>query len=159
MIDASLIAPRAAIMERIDAIIAARDAALAPEAPDLAEELLGCGEAILERWLEAHGAAPTRKRAEGFRLLALQRQGAKGDPSFNACRETCRELVYHYNLVRLDPDHGEVAHRLRLAAMVARHLALFIDGKLEIAGLGEFCCSSRSLRERDATGSDATPHD
>jgi hypothetical protein len=159
MIDASLIAPRAAIMERIDAIIAAPDAALAPAAPDVAEELLGCGEVILERWLEAHGAAPTRQRVEGFRLLALQRQGAKGDPSFNACRETCRELVYHYNLVRLDPGHGEVGHRLRLAAMVARHFALFIDGKLEIAGLGEFCCSSRPLRERDAAGSDATPHD
>jgi hypothetical protein len=159
MTDASLMAPRAPIMERIDAIIAAPDAALAPTAPDVAEELLGLGEGILERWLEAHGAAPTRQRAEGFRLLALQRQGAKGDPSFNACRETCRELVYHYNLVRLDPDHGEVAHRLRLAAMVARHLALFIDGKLDIAGLGEFCCSSRPLRERDVTGSDATPHD
>jgi hypothetical protein len=34
--------------------------------------------------------------------------------------------------------------------MVARHLVLFIDGKLENAGLGEFCCSSRPLRARDA---------
>jgi hypothetical protein len=30
--------------------------------------------------------------------------------------------------------------------MVVKHLVLFIDGKLENAGLGEFCCASRPLR-------------
>ena len=30
--------------------------------------------------------------------------------------------------------------------MVVRHLALFIAGKLEVAGLGEFCCASKPLR-------------
>jgi hypothetical protein len=144
----------ATLMERLEAIIDAPDGALAPAAPAVAAELLALGEAILERWLEAQGATPTEQRSEGFRLLALQRQGAKSEPSFNACRETCRELVYHYNLVRLEPGHEDIAHRLRLAAMVARHLALFVDGKLAVAGLGEFCCSSRPLRERDA----ATPH-
>lgn len=143
-------ATHSAVMDRLAAIIEAADADLATSAPAVAEELLGIGETILERWLAAHGAMPTRQRVEGFRLLALHRQAAKGDPSFNACRETCRELVYHHNLVRLDPAHAETARRLRLAAMVARHLTLFIDGKLETAGLGEFCCSSRPLRERDA---------
>lgn len=141
---------RVAPIDRLAAIAEASDAELAAAAPALADELLGLGEAMLERWLEAHDAVPTRQRVEGFRLLALHRQGAKGDPSFNACRETCRELVYRRNLVRLDPAHGETAQRLRLAAMVASHLALFIDGKLAAAGLGEFCCSSRPLRERDA---------
>ena len=61
----------------------------------LADELLALGEAILESWLAAHGETPTTRTVEGFRLLALHRQGARGDPSFNACRETCRELVYH----------------------------------------------------------------
>lgn len=46
-----------------------------------------------------------------------------------------------------------MARRVRLAAMVARHLALFIDGKLEVAGLGEFCCSARPLRENEAAQS------
>jgi hypothetical protein len=82
-------------------------------------------------------------------LLALHRQGAQGEPSFNACRETCRELVYHRNIVCLDPVHPETARRLRFGAMVARHLALFIAGKLEVAGLGEFCCSSRPLRQNE----------
>ena len=142
--------PLDAIAARIDAIVAAPDAALVADASGLADELLGLGEGILEAWLAARGTTPTTRTAEGFRLLALHRQGAKGEPSFNACRETCRELVYHRNLVRLDPAHADTARRLRLGAMVAKHLALFVGGKLEAAGLGEFCCSSRPLRQHEA---------
>jgi hypothetical protein len=156
MANRALIAPPAQVMDRIEAIIAASDTALAAAAPAVAGELLGLGEAVLERWLEAHGAMATRQLSEGFCLLALHRQGAKGKPSFNACRETCRELVYHHNLVCHEPGHPDTARRLRLAAMVARHLALFVDGKLEVAGLGEFCCSSRPLRERDTAPPSAT---
>jgi hypothetical protein len=111
-----------------------------------AADLLLLGEEVLEHWVIARGETPTQLRKEGFRLLALHRQGAKGDPSFNACRETARELAFHYNLITLEPDHPATAHRVRLAAMVARHLCLFVSGKMEVAGLGEFCCSSRPLR-------------
>jgi hypothetical protein len=148
----SLIAAQAGVMDRIEEILAAPDAALAAKSSAVAQDLLALCEAIVARWIEAHGVVPTGESWEGFRVLALQRQGAKGDLSFNACRETCRELVYHYNLVHLDPGHADVAHRLRLAAMVARHLALFIDGKLAVAGLGAFCCSSRPLRELGDAG-------
>ncbi len=137
-------------MDRLDGIVAMPDAALADAAPALAEELLAIGETALESWLTAKGVTPTDAKVEGFRLLALHRQGARGDPSFNACRETCRELAYHDNCVRQATDASEAARRVRLGAMVARHLVLFIDGKLETAGLGEFCCSSRPLRANDA---------
>ena len=137
------------IAARLSAIVAAPDAVLAAEAPDLADELLALGETILGIWLAARGERPTTCTVEGFRVLALHRQGARGDPSFNACRETCRELVYHHNLVSLEPAHAGVARRLRLGAMVARHLMLFIGGKLEVAGLGEFCCASRPLRQHE----------
>ncbi len=139
------------IATRLDAIVASTDAVLVAAAPELADEFLALADAILETWLTAHNATPTTHTVEGFRLLALHRQGARGDASFNACRETCRELVYHRNLVCLDPAHADTARRIRLGAMVGRHLALFIGGKLEVAGLGEFCCSSRPLRQRDAT--------
>ncbi len=138
------------VAARLDAIDATSDAALREKAGPCADELLALGETILERWLLAHDKTPTPDTVEGFRLLALHRQGARGEPSFNACRETCRELVYHHNLVRLDPVHNDTPRRLRLGAMVARHLALFIGGKLEVAGLGEFCCSSRPLRQNEA---------
>jgi len=139
------------VTERLDAIAAASDPALRENAAAYADELLMLGETILESWVLAYDKAPTGDTVEGFRLLALHRQGARGEPSFNACRETCRELVYHHNLVRLDPAHVDVPRRLRLGAMVARHLALFIGGKLEVAGLGDFCCSSRPLRQNEAT--------
>jgi hypothetical protein len=143
------------IATRIDKLVSETDAALLAKSTAHADELLALGEGIMETWLLARGETPTKREVEGFRLLALHRQGARGEPSFNACRETCRELVYHHNLVRLDPMHPDTARRLRLAAMVARHLALFIGGKLEVAGLGEFCCSSRPLRQRETTAQSA----
>ena len=82
-------------------------------------------------------------------LLALHRQGSKGEPSFNACRETCRELCYYYNLVTSEPEHPEAAKRIQLAVLVARHLLLFVSGKMQVENLGEFCCSSRPVRSRD----------
>ncbi len=136
-------------LQRLDAIVAMADAALAASAEDLAAELLAIGETALTSWLAAKGKTPTDREVEGFRLLALHRQGARGEPSFNACRETCRELAYAYNCVCAAPSGPETPKRLRLGAMVARHLVLFIDGKLETAGLGEFCCSARPLRAQD----------
>lgn len=109
-------------------------------------ELVGLGEEVLEHWITARGETPTEGEREGFRLLALHRQGCKGDPSFNACRETCRELAYYHNLITARPADGETAHHLRMASLVAKHLCLFVAGKLQVAELGEFCCSSRPLR-------------
>ena len=63
--------------------------------PDDADELLALSERVLEHWVAARGDLPTQDQREGFRLLALHRQGSRDLPSFNACRETCRELVYH----------------------------------------------------------------
>lgn len=134
----------------LDGLRDACDVELVAAAREHADELLVLGEAILETWLTARGESPTNEAVEGFRLLALHRQGARGEPSFNACRETCRELVYYRNLVHLEPAHSNVARRVRLGAMVARHLMLFISGKLEVAGLGEFCCASRPLRQQEA---------
>jgi hypothetical protein len=113
-------------------------------------DLLAVGEDILSHWIIARGETPTDATREGFRLLALHRQGARGEPSFNACRETCRELVYHYNLIAMEPAHPDTARRLRLAGMVAKHLYLFVSGKREVAGLGEFCCSSRPIQAAQA---------
>jgi hypothetical protein len=119
----------------------------AVEAPSLdAAGMLALGEAVLEAWLEAHGLTPTRERREGFRLLALHRQGAREAPSFNACRETCREIAWHFNLLALDPAHTDTPRRLAMMRFALRHLYLFVSGKLEQAGLGDFCCASRPLR-------------
>ena len=126
-------------------------------AADPAGRLLALAEAVLENWIEARGEAPTQEEREGFRLLALHCQGARGEPSFNACRETCREIAYHANLLRLEPDHAETAARAAMTVMLVRHLLLFVSGKMQVAALGEFCCSSRTLRalDREAAGAPA----
>lgn len=117
-----------------------------PDAGATAQTLLGIAEEALEQWILARGEQPTHDQREGFRLLTLHRQGARGTPSFNACRESCREIAYHYNMLRMEPDHEDVMHRQRMMALLAKHLVLFISGKMEVEGLGEFCCASRPLR-------------
>jgi hypothetical protein len=95
-----------------------------PDEQAAALELLEASEEVLEHWVEARGEEPTTDTREGFRLLALHRQGAKGDPSFNAC----------------------LTDRLYMMAMVSKHLYLFVSGKMQVAELGEFCCSAKPIR-------------
>jgi len=132
----------AGIRQRLDQLVAQ------PAQPSDAAEMLILGEEALEHWVRAKGKEPTEDLREGYRLLALHRQGADKDPSFNACRETCRELVYHYNLITMEPEHPQTAQRARMMPLVARHLFLFISGKLESQELGDFCCASKPLREK-----------
>jgi hypothetical protein len=135
-------------MTTLAAIEAQLDAWEATPPPRAAAgDMLRLAEAALECWLTAHGKAPTDDVREGFRLLALHRQGAQGDPSFNACRETCREAAYRYNLAVSDCLEAEAVRHLAAMRRLVQHLALFIAGKLQTAGLGEFCCASRPLRE------------
>jgi len=142
--------PLADIEQRLEAL-----AGLDAPGPEVATELLALGEEVLEHWVIARGFEPTHDLREGFRLLALHRQGCTDEPSFNACRETCRELVYHYNLVTLDPQHAETAQRLRMMTLVANHLFLFVAGKLQVRGLGDFCCASRPVRQAAAASDPA----
>jgi|BEDMetMinimDraft_2_1075160.scaffolds.fasta_scaffold00553_3 hypothetical protein len=111
--------------------------------------LLAEAEAVLSRWLLAHGLTPTEAKREGYRLLALHAQGARHDPTFNACRESCRELIYQCNMALAAESEEERQQRLLYAGAVLAHLRLFIEGKLEVAGLGTFCCASRPLREKE----------
>lgn len=134
------------IFARLDAIEALDSETLRDQAEVLASEELILGETILEAWVVAHDKVPTDEKKEGYRLLALHRQGAKGDPSFNACRESCREAVYQHNVVVAAESDAEREKALKLMTMVVRHLGLFISGKLQVAGLGEFCCASKPLR-------------
>jgi hypothetical protein len=117
-----------------------------PDAQAAVDELLRLSEEIVEHWIVAKGEIPGDEKREGFRLLGLHRQGARGDPSFNACRETCREIVYYYNLISMQPELVETTNRLAMMKMISKHLYLFISGKMQAAALGDFCCSSRPVR-------------
>jgi len=123
-----------------------------------AHSLLALAEEALEAWVMARGEVPTTSTREGFRLLALHHQGARGIPSFNACRETCREIAYHYNLLgsteaQVDPGSSGAPTDARMAMMrfLVRHVAFFVHGKMEVEGLGDFCCASKPLRAESGT--------
>ena len=115
-------------------------------AKDMADALLRLGEDVLCHWIEAKGNVPTTKEKEGFRLIALHRQGAKGDPGFNACRETTREVAYRYNVATGVFPEGDPVQALEMMRHLVRHLYLFISGRMQDEELGEFCCSSKPLR-------------
>jgi hypothetical protein len=136
-------------MEVFPDILDALDAGLDGKAPlPETDAMLAMAERVLETWLAARGEIASDDTVEGFRLLALHRQGCKGTPSFNACRETCREVVFRRNVAMLYADDpAEAAQQRRLMAMTVKHLALFTGGKLTEAGLGDFCCSSRPLHQ------------
>ena len=136
--------PIEAIERDLDACAPGGDVAAA------AARLLALAEDVLEHWVGARGQNPTSERREGFRLLALHQQGARDVPSFNACRETCREIAYHYNLLTLEPSEDD-GRRLKMMEMLVRHLALFVGGKTQVDGLGDFCCASKPLRREPAT--------
>ncbi|MGZ5078285.1 MAG: hypothetical protein ACXWHZ_01925 [Usitatibacter sp.] len=146
-----VIPAKAGIQSRtLDSIEAELDKPLPSGNPAAAEYLLGLAEETLEAWVAARGQKPTDDEREGFRLLALHHQGAVGVPSFNACRETCREIAYHYNLLSRD-ELEDTGQRLKMMGMLVRHLTLFVGGKLQVEGLGEFCCASKPLRQNEAT--------
>jgi hypothetical protein len=122
-----------------------------PEATrrEAARRMLGLAEEALEAWLAARGETPTHEMREGFRLLALHHQGARGAPSFNACRETCREIAYHYNVLTAEVAE-DAAPKLAMMGSLVRHLVFFVGGKLQVEGLGDFCCASRPVRQGEA---------
>ena len=126
-----------------------------PDIQAAAEDLLRASEEVLEHWIEARGEIPTDDEREGFRLLALHRQGTKGDPSFNACRETCREVAYHYNLITMQPEPADITDRLYMLALISKQMYLLVSCKLQVAGLGEFCCSSKPIRTAQDHGETA----
>jgi hypothetical protein len=123
------------------------------DGPAPARRLLALAEAIVEHWVVARGGIATDEQKEGFRLLALHARGTRGVPSFNACRETCREIAYHYNLIAEEPESPLTPQRQRMMALLVKHLLLFVSGKLQVEGLGEFCCASRPVRAAEPVAS------
>ena len=106
----------------------------------------------------AGGTRARRRRHARSRAFACWRCSARALAATQASTPAAKPVASSSTTAissALDPAHPDTARRLRLGAMVARHLALFIGGKLEVAGLGEFCCSSRPLRQREATAQPA----
>lgn len=68
---------------------------------------------------------------EVFKLLV------KGDPSWTAIRDNCRELVYYRNCINMEREDALPAAPAKMAVRTARHVYLYIrtrcvrEGRLE----------------------------
>jgi hypothetical protein len=62
---------------------------------------------------------------QAFRVLV------KGDPSWNAIRDNCRELVYYRNCIQLGRSDALPAAVERMAVRIARHVYLYMRTRCE----------------------------
>jgi hypothetical protein len=118
----------AAELAAVEAGLAELEAALAQtHAPSL-RELVERASALLVRLFSAYvvqeGAKPVPPPQAGL----LESFGAlrRGDPSWNAIRDNCRELVYYLNCINMGRQDALPAHPERMALRTARHVYLYV---------------------------------
>ncbi len=133
-------------MRSLNEISAALESPIGESQLARAQYIIQLCEEIMENWLVVNDKTPSNETYEGFRLLALQRQASVGDPSFNACRETCREAAFAHNQIAANGENEKNQIIIARLGRIAKHLNLFIIGKFENSKLGEFCCASKPLR-------------
>lgn len=118
----------AAVFAEVDAALAAREAAIARgEALPLAETVAVTME-LLQKLVTAYVAAAGQKAPLGadadfldaFKVLV------KGDPTWNAIRDNCRELVYYRNCINMGRRDALPNVPEKMAVRTARHVYLYI---------------------------------
>lgn len=118
------------LAERLDAIdraIGALEAEVTarPEV-DLAEVLAPAiarvGE-TMRAYLAAQGKAEPPSGAD---VLEVWKALVKGDPAWNAIRDSCRELVYYRNCLAAGRRDALPAVPQRMAVRLARHVLLYV---------------------------------
>jgi hypothetical protein len=78
--------------------------------------------------LEADGKAAPADDAD---LLEVWRALVKGDPSWNAIRDNCRELVFYRNCLARGRADAVPAAPHRMAVRTARHILLYVRSRAE----------------------------
>ncbi|HUJ86365.1 MAG TPA: hypothetical protein VLX30_05885 [Burkholderiales bacterium] len=115
-------------LERIDASIAAWEQKLAAGEPvalaPALEAASAAALALVRAYLAAEGGKPVP--AEDADLLEAFKVLVKGDPSWNAIRDTLRELVYYRNCLALGRAEALPAVPQKMAIRLARHVYLYL---------------------------------
>ena len=97
-------------------------------------------EALGDRWERAAAKGQSLDVAADMMLVALQAVvealfSEKIGDEADALAKATLEVLHH------------IMAEARMMGMVASHPYLFVSGKMEVEELGEFCCSSRPVRE------------
>jgi hypothetical protein len=75
-------------------------------------------------YIEAVGEKPPPPA--GSDVLETWKLLVKGDPTWNAVRDSCRELVYYRNCLAAARDDALPAEPARMAVRLARHVYLYV---------------------------------
>jgi hypothetical protein len=115
-------------LEAIDGRVASLETRVATAADlplaDVLEPAIRLVNETLGAYIEAAGAkAPPAQDAD---ILETWKLLVKGDPSWNAIRDNCRELVYYRNCLAGGRADVLPAAPARMAVRLARHVYLYV---------------------------------
>jgi hypothetical protein len=121
-------------LERIDRELAALEGALAAGGAGAVDATLEQAIALVTRtmraWLDAVGKPAPPPDAD---VLHVWKALVKGDPTWNAIRDNCRELVYYRNCLALGRADALPALPHRMAVRTARHVFLYVRSRAQRA--------------------------
>lgn len=114
--------------DRLDADLLVLEGGLAATSADDLQRLLAASIEIVTELMRAYIAAegakavpePTTDILEVWKVLV------KGDPTWNAIRDNCRELVYYRNCLAENRGDALPAAPQKMAVRTARHIYLYI---------------------------------
>ncbi|MBX3665723.1 MAG: hypothetical protein KF834_08545 [Burkholderiales bacterium] len=118
----------AALFSEIDAALSVREAAIAGGEALPLTETVDAAIALTQRLVAAYVAAAGVKALpaaeadilEAFKILV------KGEPTWNAIRDNCRELVYYRNCINMGRRDALPKVPEKMAVRTARHVYLYI---------------------------------
>ena len=117
-------------LDRIEQDIAALEA-VAREREALGE-VLEPAIALVARTLRARLAADGKPTpAEDADVLDVWRALVKGDPTWNAIRDNCRELVFYRNCLALGRANALPPAPHRMAVRTVRHIFLYVRSRAQ----------------------------
>jgi len=114
--------------ERLDADLLALESELAATRIDDLPRLLASSIAIVTELMRAYIAAEGGKPVPepDTDILDVWKILVKGDPTWNAVRDNCRELVYYRNCLAENRADALPAAPQKMAVRTARHIYLYI---------------------------------
>jgi hypothetical protein len=121
-------------LERIDQELATLEGALAAGGAGALDVTLEQAIVLVTRtmraWLDAVGKPAPHPDAD---ILDVWKALVKGDPTWNAIRDNCRELVYYRNCLALGRADALPASPHRMAVRTARHVFLYVRSRAQRA--------------------------
>jgi len=117
-------------LDRIEQDIAALEAVARER--EAFGEVLAPAIALVARTLRAQLAAEGKPApAEDADVLDVWRALVKGDPTWNAIRDNCRELVFYRNCLALGRAEALPPAPHRMAVRTVRHIFLYVRSRAQ----------------------------